>query len=128
MVTVKKFALIVLWMLIVSIAVFAIVTKFALADTGTATIQNETLPVLRSAQLVSRASRYRPMKLLVGLQLHNRAGLDKLMVELYDPSAPNYRHFLTPQEFAERFTPPRREYLQVARYLRAHAREDDLTN
>lgn len=120
MVTFKKFALIILWMLIVSIAMIAIVTKFALADTGTATIQNQTLPVLRSAQLVSRASRYRPMKLLVGLQLHNRAGLDALMAELYDPSAPNYRQFLTPQEFAARFAPPRREYLQVARYLRAH--------
>jgi kumamolisin len=55
---------------------------------------------------------------VVGLRLRNRAGLDALMIELYDPTSPNYRHFLTPSQFADQFAPDRRRYAQVARFLR----------
>ena len=60
------------------------------------------------------------LKLVVGLQLQNRAALDALITDLYDPSSPNYRRFLTPSQFAERFALPRRQYLQVVRYLKAN--------
>lgn len=58
------------------------------------------------------------MRLVVGLRLRNRAALDALLVDLYDASSVNYRHFLTPSQFADQFAPNRRRYAQVARFLR----------
>ena len=58
------------------------------------------------------------LRLLVGLQLRNRAALDALLAGLYDPASPNYRLFLTPQQFADQFAPRRRQYAQVTRFLR----------
>jgi kumamolisin len=60
---------------------------------------------------------------VVGLQLRNRAALDALMVELYDPTSPNYRHFLTPTQFADQFAPSRHRYAQVAGFLRQRGLE-----
>ncbi len=110
-------------MLFVSFAAVALVAHLANAAGTDATIESHTLPVLARAQFVSSAPRHRVLKLVVGLQLQNRAALDGLLVELYDPSSPNYRRFLTPPQFAERFAPPRRQYQQVMRYLRANGLE-----
>ena len=117
-----KFALVIFWMLLTSIASLGVVA--ANANEGSAvTLENHTLPVLTRAQFVSRASAHRLMQLVIGLQLHDRAGLDALLLEIYDPASPNYRRFLTPSQFADLFAPPRRQYRQVIRYLRASGLE-----
>jgi subtilase family serine protease len=117
---IAEFALFIFVMLCVSLIDETLTVRIANADSGAATIERNTLPVLPTAQFVSRASRRRVMKLVVGLQLHNRAELDAMLVDLYDPSSPNYRHYLSPQQFADNFAPPRRQYRQVKRFLRAH--------
>lgn len=116
----SRFALIILWVLFVSFAAITIVAHLANAASTDATIENQTLPVLARAQFVGSAARHRVLRLVVGLELQNRGALDALLAELYDPASPNYRRFLTPSQFAERFAPPRRQYLQVIRYLRAN--------
>jgi len=55
---------------------------------------------------------------VVGLRLRNRAALDALLVDLYNSASVNYRHFLTPAQFAEQFAPNRPRYAQVAQFLR----------
>ena len=45
------------------------------------------------------------MNLDVVLPLRDPAGLDSFLKELYDPTSPSYRHFLTVPEFTERFGP-----------------------
>jgi subtilase family serine protease len=110
-------------MLFVSFAAITIVAHLANAASTAATIERQTLPVLNSAQFVGSAARHRVLKLVIGLQLQNRADLDALLVELYDPASPNYRRFLTPPQFAQRFAPPHRQYQQVMRYLRASGLE-----
>src|SRR5579859_4431430 len=110
-------------MLFVSFAALVVVAHMANAASTDATIESHTLPVLNNAHFVSSAPRHRVMKLVVGLQLRDRAALDALLVELYDPSSSNYRRFLTPPQFAKRFAPPRRQYRQVIRYLRANGIE-----
>jgi kumamolisin len=90
----------------------------ATADTVAATIGSNTLPALGTAQYVGIAPRHRVLKLVVGLRLRNRAALDALLVNIYDSASTNYRHFLTPSQFAEQFAPNRRRYAQVIRFLR----------
>jgi subtilase family serine protease len=45
------------------------------------------------------------LRLAIGLPLRNRAALTNLLRELYDPASPNYHHYLTPEQFTERFGP-----------------------
>jgi len=38
------------------------------------------------------------LELAIGLPLRNRAALNDLLEEIYDPARPDYRHYLTPAE------------------------------
>jgi len=56
------------------------------------------------------------MRLVLVLPLRNQAALDSLLRELYDPSSPLYRHFLTVEEFTARFGPTQDDYDSVIRF------------
>ena len=53
------------------------------------------------------------MKLAIGLPLRNQEALTNLLQQLYDPSSPNYRHYLTPEEFTAQFGPTEQDYQKV---------------
>src|SRR5215469_6722692 len=50
------------------------------------------------------------------LPLSNQAELENFLQELYDPSSPSYRHFLTVQEFTARFGPSQMDYDAVVSF------------
>jgi uncharacterized repeat protein (TIGR01451 family) len=50
------------------------------------------------------------LDLAISLPLHNQQGLADLISQVYDPSSPNYRHFLTPGEFNTQFGPSTQDY------------------
>jgi subtilase family serine protease len=54
------------------------------------------------------------------LQLSDAAGLDSFLKDLYDPTSPSYRHFLTPQEFTARFGPTQEQYDAVVRFAKTY--------
>ena len=56
----------------------------------------------------------------IWLNLHNRAGLDTLAKQLYDPTSPNYRHFLKSSQIATRFAPTAAEAKTVQEFFEAH--------
>jgi microcompartment protein CcmL/EutN len=56
----------------------------------------------------------------VVLQLRNQAALTNLLQRLYDPSSPDYRHFLTVEQFTDQFGPTEEDYAAVAGYLQSH--------
>lgn len=60
------------------------------------------------------------MDLAIGLPLRNREGLTNLLEELYRPSGTNFRHFLTPDEFASSFSPSKEDYQTVIDFAKAH--------
>ncbi len=51
--------------------------------------------------------------------LHDRDGLTNLVEHLYNPTNPNFRHYLTLAEFAARFAPKKEEYEAVAAFAQA---------
>ncbi|MGP8174628.1 MAG: protease pro-enzyme activation domain-containing protein [Terracidiphilus sp.] len=53
------------------------------------------------------------------LPLRDQAGLDSFLKEVYDPSSPSYRHFLTVPEFTERFGPTQEDYDAVVAFAKA---------
>lgn len=47
-------------------------------------------------------------------------GLESLLKDLYDPANPSYHHFLTPQQFTERFGPTQEQYDAVVRFAQTY--------
>jgi kumamolisin len=56
------------------------------------------------------------LRLDVVLPVRDQAGLDKFLQEVYDPSSPTYRQFLTVPEFTARFGPSQQNYDAVVQY------------
>jgi subtilase family serine protease len=50
------------------------------------------------------------LNLAIGLPLRNQPELDNLLRQISDPTSPNYRHYLTPEQFTERFGPTEADY------------------
>jgi uncharacterized repeat protein (TIGR01451 family) len=53
------------------------------------------------------------MHLAIGLPLRNQEALNALLDQIYDPANPDYRHYLTPEQFTERFGPLEQDYQAV---------------
>jgi len=59
------------------------------------------------------------LKLAIGLPRRNQQALRTLLDELYDPASPQYRHYLSPEQFAERFGPPKEDYEALTAFAKA---------
>jgi len=68
------------------------------------------------AQAVGRLPSNQVLQLNLVLQLSDRAGLKSFLKELYDPTSPSYRQFLTVPEFTARFGPTQADYDAVVRF------------
>ena len=71
------------------------------------------------AQMVGKMDEAQQLSLDVVLPVRDRAGLDALAEAVADPQSPEYRHYLTPAQFTERFGPTQEDYDTVVRYLSA---------
>ena len=56
------------------------------------------------------------LNLAIGLPLRDAQGLDDFLAQLSDQTSPNYRHYLTPEEFTERFGPAEQDYQAVIEF------------
>jgi subtilase family serine protease len=70
------------------------------------------------AKLVGHLPGTQIMQLNIVLPLRDRAGLRAFLSELQDASSPNYRQFLTPAQFTERFGPTQADYNAVVQYVK----------
>ena len=69
---------------------------------------------------VERLAATNRLNLAIGLPLRNPDALARLLRELYDPAHPNYRHYLTPEQFAARFGPSEQDYQAVIAFAQAN--------
>lgn len=60
------------------------------------------------------------MRLAISLPLHNSKALASLLQRLYDPSSPDYRHYLAKGEFTERFGPTKEDYQTVISFAESN--------
>lgn len=71
-------------------------------------------------QPIGRLSASTNLQLAIGLPLRNRGGLTNLLERIYNPSSPEYRHYLTPEEFTRRFGPAEADYQAVMDFANAY--------
>jgi len=72
------------------------------------------------AARVGDAPSSQSLKLALNLPLRNEAELDSLIQQIYDPSSPNYHHYLTSQEFTDRFAPTQADYDAVVGWAKVN--------
>lgn len=72
------------------------------------------------AEWVDRLPAAQSLRLNIMLPLRNEAELDELLQEIYDPQSPSYHHFLSVEEFTERFGPSQEDYNAVIRFAQAN--------
>jgi subtilase family serine protease len=75
---------------------------------------------LRAAGRLAETNR---LTLAIGLPWRNQESLHRLLRQIYDPSSPGYHHYLTPEEFSQRFAPTEQDYEAVITFARGHGLE-----
>ena len=72
------------------------------------------------AQSVGQVPASQSMRLEIVLPLRHQPELENFLQELYDPSSPVYRRFLTVEEFTARFGPSQEDYDTVIGFAKAN--------
>ena len=72
------------------------------------------------ARLLNPLPATETLRLDLVLPLRDRAGLEKLLQGLYNPSSTSYRHFLSVSEFTARFGPSLEDYDALVQYAAAN--------
>jgi subtilase family serine protease len=102
--------------LLLAFAVAAVLVAPSAASSG-AYILHNTPAYVASASNVGPVDPTTTIEVSIWLQPHNRSALDGLASELYTPSSPNYRHWLTISEIAAQFGPTAAEAKTVEEFF-----------
>ncbi|MGD0571718.1 MAG: protease pro-enzyme activation domain-containing protein [Sedimentisphaerales bacterium] len=87
---------------------------------GTQRMHGHVPAVVTRLQPVSNLSGSERLRLAIGLPLRNQTVLTELLQRIYDPASPDYRHYLTPEQFTEMFGPTEQDYQAVVSFAKAH--------
>ncbi len=71
-------------------------------------------------QAVGRLPATNRLSLVIGLPLRDTNTLNHLLQDLYDPASPQYRRYLTAQQFTERFGPTLEDYQSVVAFANSN--------
>ena len=71
-------------------------------------------------QPVGRLASSTNLDLAISLPLRNKEALASLLQQQYAPSSPQYHHWLTPEEFTERFGPTEQDYQAVIAFAKSN--------
>jgi kumamolisin len=87
-----------------------------------APVTRHTRDVVVSGQapLIGHLPANQSMNVVLVLQHRNQTELDQFLKDLYDPSSPSYRKFLTVEQFTEKFGPSREDYETVKSFAKAN--------
>jgi subtilase family serine protease len=73
-----------------------------------------------TAPLIGKLPATQSLHFDIVLALRHQPELENFLQEVYDPSSPSYRHFVTPQEFTERFGPSQEDYDSLISFAKAN--------
>ena len=90
------------------------------ADPGRQMLHGHVPGVVAHLQSVGLLPASQRLNLAIGLPLQNEAALDVFLQQLYDPASPNYHHYLTPEQFTEKFGPTEQDYQKVIAFAQAN--------
>src|SRR5512135_850781 len=83
-------------------------------------LRSSHVPAAARLAPIGRLPSSQRVNLAIGLPLRNEAELDALLQQLYDPASPNYRRYLTPEQFTARFGPAETDYQALVDFVQAN--------
>ena len=104
------------------LTVTVIVSLLSLNAQAQSVLTHHMREVTRSgeAKPIGRLPADRLMSLDLVLPIRDQAGLDRFLEDLYNPSSPSYKHYLTPSEFTLRFGPTQKDYDAVVKFAKSN--------
>src|SRR5271167_2419359 len=90
---------------------------------GSVTIRGNHPFAVSSLPRAVRAERTMPLKLTIVLGVRNQAALEQLLADQQNPASSQYRKWLTPKEFANRFGPSDQQVKLVRDWLKGEGFE-----
>jgi subtilase family serine protease len=99
------------------VAVPAIQPAFAQGNATKMALPGSSPQAPKHGKLLGHTDRNKKISLSISLQLRNADKLDEFIANLYNPASPDFKQFLTPQQFAQMFGPSGAEIDQVTNYL-----------
>jgi subtilase family serine protease len=83
-------------------------------------LQGHVPPAARALLPLRDVSPKDRLQLAIGLPVRDQAALDQFVKGVSDPTSPNFRQYLTPEQFTEKFGPTQEEYEAVIHFAEAH--------
>lgn len=93
--------------------------SWAWAQSETITLPQHIHPALKHLVFQGRAERSHVLDLVVGLTLQNQQELDAILAAQHDSTSPWFHRWLSPDEFAARFSPTEQAYGNVVQWLQS---------
>ncbi len=93
-------------------------SSLCLAESTVLTRHTREVTLNGRAPLVGHLPADQSMRLVLVLPLRDQEGLDNFLSEVYDPSSPSFRQFLTVEQFTERFGPTQADYETVKQFAK----------
>jgi kumamolisin len=106
--------------LLMLVAIVAAMNVVCLAASRTLTRHVREVVVNGEAKLVGQLPATKTMNFDVVLALRHQPELENFLQELYDPSSPLYKQYVTPQQFAERFGASQEDYDALIAFAKAN--------
>jgi subtilase family serine protease len=72
------------------------------------------------APIIGHVPAIQHLHLAISLPMRNRAELESLLQQVYDPQSANFHHYLSVKEFTERFGPSESDYAAVLNFAQAN--------
>lgn len=94
--------------------------SFASTPAQPQVLHGHVLKITRNLSPQGRLDANAHLQIAIGLPLRNREQLTNLLADIYNPSSPNYRHFLTADQFTAAFAPSAADYQSVIDFAKAH--------
>jgi subtilase family serine protease len=95
-------------------------SAFAAAGAAGSAIANNHPKFSSSAKMIGKVDQATPVEVTLWLTPHNKADMDSVAKDLYDPTSPNYRHWLSKAELVKRYAPTAAENKKVSDFLTAN--------
>jgi kumamolisin len=73
-----------------------------------------------TAKFLNRMPGTQTLQIDMVLPVRDQAELDSFLQEVYDPTSPSYHHFLTVQQFTEKFGPTQQDYDIAVAYAKSY--------
>lgn len=83
-------------------------------------LSGNTPAALNQAQFVNHSNPTQEIEVILGLDVRDEAKLDALIAAQADPKSPEFRKFITPAEFKQRFSPAQADVDKVVAYLQTN--------